>query len=275
MRPGAKVSATTWAVEPGTVTERLDQVVAEEPMEIRAAAGGVTTTVAVTMRTPGHDFELAAGFLHNEGVVSSREDLSRIVYCADEPQNYNVVTVNLRNSAAVDLPSLERHFLTSSACGVCGAASLESLEARGCAPLRDESRVAARALMRMPEQMRNAQGLFQATGGIHAVGLFDLEGTLIEVREDVGRHNALDKLVGWALLEDRLPLRERALLISGRASYEMVQKSLVAGISIVCAVSAPSSLAVAVARQFGITLVGFLRGEHFNVYTGRERIVPD
>lgn len=275
MRPGAKVSATTWAVEPGTVTERLDQVVAEEPMEIRVAAGGVTTTVAVTMRTPGHDFELAAGFLHNEGVVSSREDLSRIVYCADEPQNYNVVTVNLRNSAAVDLPSLERHFLTSSACGVCGAASLESLEARGCAPLRDESRVAARALMRMPEQMRNAQGLFQATGGIHAVGLFDLEGTLIEVREDVGRHNALDKLVGWALLEDRLPLRERALLISGRASYEMVQKSLVAGISIVCAVSAPSSLAVAVARQFGITLVGFLRGEHFNVYTGRERIVPD
>ena len=171
-----------------------------------------------------------------------------------------------------ELARLERHFTTTSACGVCGKASLESLELAACALPNTDMRVTPALLTALPDKLRQAQGLFDATGGLHAAALFTQDGNLVALREDVGRHNALDKLVGWALLEGLLPLRDHVLLLSGRASFELLQKSLMAGISIVCAVSAPSSLAVSVAQRFNLTLVGFLRGERFNIYSGAERI---
>jgi FdhD protein len=248
----------------------------EEPMEIRVISGGRRQTVAVTMRTPGADFELAAGFLYGEGIVSSPEDIEKISYCVDPDvdaeQQYNIVNVELRGNREYDLRSLERHFYTSSACGVCGKASLEQLELRGCPTIPPGPRMAAERIYALPEKLREAQGLFEATGGLHAAALFDAEGELVALREDVGRHNATDKLVGWALLEGRLPLGDHAVMVSGRSSFEILQKCLTAGVPIVCAISAPSSLAVDVAREFGMTLVGFLRGNRFNVYAGSERI---
>lgn len=251
-----------------------DELVTEEPLEIRLLAGKQRRTLAVTLRTPGQDFELAAGFLFAEGVVRSREAIRRIAYCTDpdEAQRYNIVNVELRGEGLPDLGQLERHFYTTSACGVCGKAGLERLKLRGQRPLEDASRVRAEVLAHLPEKLRRAQGLFERTGGLHAAALFDLEGELLAVREDVGRHNALDKLIGWALLEGRLPLRERVVLVSGRASYELCQKALAAGVPILAAISAPSSLAVELARQFKLTLVGFLR-ESFNIYSHPERIL--
>jgi FdhD protein len=253
-----------------------DQLATEEPLEIRLVAGGRTHTLAVTMRTPGADFELAAGLLHGERIVTDREDIQRIRYCTDPEldaaQQYNVVSMEL---AAAELPALrglDRHSFTSSACGVCGRAGLESLEAMGCAPLSAGSHVSVDVLLELPRLMREGQGIFDATGGLHAAGLFTAEGELVCLREDVGRHNAVDKVIGWALLEGRLPLSRHVLAVSGRASYEIAQKALVAGVPIVCSVSAPSSLAVSVAERFGMTLVGFLREGRFNVYTGRQRI---
>jgi FdhD protein len=247
-------------------------------MEIRLEAGGRRRTVAVTMRTPGQDFELAAGFLYGEGVLASRNEVRRIAYCldpdTDPDQQYNIVSVELRAVELPDLAPLERHFYTTSACGVCGRASLEALRVRGCAAMPPGPEVPAGVLGTLPDRLRQAQGIFRATGGLHAAALFDARGELLALREDVGRHNAMDKLVGWAFLEDRLPLRDRVVLVSGRASFELLQKACAAGASIFCAVSAPSSLAVDVAREFGMTLVGFLRGERFNIYAGAERIAP-
>ncbi|MDR7618052.1 MAG: formate dehydrogenase accessory sulfurtransferase FdhD [Armatimonadota bacterium] len=255
---------------------RSDFLATEEPMEVRLVAGPHRRTVAVTMRTPGNDFELAAGFLFCEGVVRSRDEVSRIAYCLDEgldaEQRYNVVTVELRGNCLPDLQPLERHFYTTSACGVCGKASLEALRIRGCPVLDGGPVLEPRLLRELPERLRRAQGLFAQTGGLHAAALFDAEGRLLALREDVGRHNAMDKLVGWALLEGRLPLRDSVVMVSGRASFELVQKAVAAGAPVFCAVSAPSSLAVEVARAFGVTLVGFLRGDRFNVYTGAERV---
>jgi len=255
---------------------RADFLATEEPMEVRLVAGPHRRTVAVTMRTPGNDFELAAGFLFCEGVVRSRDEVSRIAYCLDEgldaEQRYNVVTVELRGNCLPDLQPLERHFYTTSACGVCGKASLEALRMRGCPVLDGGPVLEPRLLRELPERLRRAQGLFAQTGGLHAAALFDAEGRLLALREDVGRHNAMDKLVGWALLEGRLPLRDSVVMVSGRASFELVQKAVAAGAPVFCAVSAPSSLAVEVARAFGVTLVGFLRGDRFNVYTGAERV---
>jgi FdhD protein len=248
----------------------------EEPMEIRLISGDVKQTVAVTMRTPGADFELAVGFLYGEGVVSSPDDILKISYCVDTDldaeQQYNIVNVELRSDRSYELKSLERHFYTTSACGVCGKASLEQLELRGCQMIPQGPEVAAEAIYSLPEKLREAQGLFDATGGLHAAALFDATGNLVAVKEDVGRHNATDKLVGWALLEGRLPLSDQIVMVSGRSSFEILQKCLTAGVPIVCAISAPSSLAVDVARQFDMTLVGFLRGKRFNVYSGYERI---
>jgi FdhD protein len=228
------------------------------------------------MRTPGADFELAAGFLYSEGVVSSREDIDRISYCVDADvdgeQRYNIVNVALREGLSVDLQPLERHFFTTSACGVCGKASLEALRSREYPVISDGPEVSAAVIYSLPDQLRSAQRVFSTTGGLHAAGLFDAQGTLLSVREDVGRHNALDKLVGSAILSDELPLNNRIVMVSGRSSFEILQKCLAAGVPIVCAVSAPSSLAVALAREFGITLVGFLRGERFNIYAGKERL---
>ncbi|MFI6733833.1 formate dehydrogenase accessory sulfurtransferase FdhD [Nonomuraea sp. NPDC050451] len=274
-RPGPTTRIRIMELSGSATRERRDYLATEEPLEIRLTApDGTRKTVAITMRTPGHDFELAAGFLHGEGLAGPG-DIAAIAYCTDEdlpPEaRYNTVTVRLRGPIP-DLPALDRHFLTSSACGVCGSASLEALHDR-CKPVpRGLLALTPELLYGLPEALRAAQGGFGKTGGLHAAGLFSATGTLVAVREDVGRHNAVDKLVGWAGLSERLPLAEHVLMVSGRASYEIMQKALAAGIPAVCAVSAPSSLAVELAREFGITLVGFLRGERCNVYAGPERV---
>ncbi|MEV2266858.1 formate dehydrogenase accessory sulfurtransferase FdhD [Nonomuraea africana] len=258
------------------VRERRDHLATEEPLEIRLTGAGARDrrTVAITMRTPGHDFELAAGFLHGEGIAGPGH-IRAIGYCTDEdvaPEaRYNTVTVAL-DGPIPDLPTLDRHFLTSSACGVCGSASLDVLRDR-CAPVPAGAlRLSPKTLYGLPSRLRAAQGVFGKTGGLHAAGLFTGDGDLLAAREDVGRHNAVDKLVGWASLNQLLPLRDHVLMVSGRASYEIMQKALAAGVPAVCAVSAPSSLAVELAREFGMTLVGFLREERCNVYAGMERI---
>lgn len=258
-------------------------------MEIRLVAGGGRSdaggarradgpvrgaTVAVTMRTPGNDFELAAGFLFSEGIVSDMRELATLRYCTEEAEEerYNIVNVALRASRLPAIERLERHFAMTSACGVCGKAHLDALEVRCAAPPGPGPRVAPAVLASLPDQLRAAQTVFGRTGGLHAAGLFTAGGELVAVREDVGRHNALDKLIGWALLEGRLPLTNLVLCVSGRASYELLQKAVAAGAPVLAAVSAPSSLAVEVAERFGITLVGFLRDQRFNVYAGSERV---
>ena len=275
-RRGSKTKVRVRSVEEGRARVRPDSLATEEPMEIRLASGEARQTVAVTMRTPGADFELAAGFLYGEGIVSSPEDILKISYCIDPDidaeQQYNIVNVELRGGRDYDLRPLERHFYTTSACGVCGKASLEQLELRGCPVIPPGPELTPQKIYALPDKLREAQGLFEATGGLHAAALFDAEGELVALREDVGRHNATDKLVGWAFLEGRLPLSGQIVMVSGRSSFEILQKCLTAGVPIVCAVSAPSSLAVDVARQFNITLIGFLRGNRFNVYSGHERM---
>jgi FdhD protein len=278
-RRGSKTKARVRVVEDGRMRVRPDTLATEEPMEIRLLSGGERQTVAVTMRTPGADFELAAGFLYGEGIVGSPEDIKKMSYCVDSDldaeQQYNIVNVELRGGREYDLRSLERHFYTTSACGVCGKASLEQLELRGCPMIPPGPEVSAGTIYSLPEKLREAQGLFDATGGLHAAALFDKDGGLLALREDVGRHNATDKLVGWALLEGRLPLADHVVMVSGRSSFEILQKCLTAGVPVVCAISAPSSLAVDVAREFGMTLVGFLREGRFNVYAGSDRIRPE
>ncbi len=275
-RRGSKTKTRIKVFEGDTERRRPDTLATEEPMEIRLVSGNDTQTVAVTMRTPGADFELAAGFLYGEGIVSSRDDVRRISYCVDPEvdaeQQYNIVNVELRPGISYDVRSLERHFYTTSACGVCGKASLEQLELRGCPVIPPGPEVSGQTIYALPDKLRKTQRLFDSTGGLHAAALFDRDGNLLALREDVGRHNATDKLVGWALLEGKLPLNEHIVMVSGRSSFEILQKCLTAGVPIVCAISAPSSLAVDVARDFGMTLVGFLRGEKFNVYAGAERI---
>ena len=275
-RRTSKTKTRVRVVEDGKMRVRPDTLATEEPMEIRLITGGERQTVAVTMRTPGADFELAAGFLYGEGIVKGSDDIARISYCVDSDldaaQQYNIVNVELRGGREYDLRPLERHFYTSSACGVCGKASLEQLELRGCPVALPGPEVSAETLYSLPEKLREAQGLFDATGGLHAAALFDEEGNLLALREDVGRHNATDKLVGWAMLENRLPLSGHIVMVSGRSSFEILQKCLTAGVPFVCAISAPSSLAVDVAREFGMTLVGFLRERRFNVYAGHERV---
>ncbi len=274
-RPGLTTSARITAYEGDSSHEAVDDLATEEPLEIRLVSGTQMRNLAVTMRTPGSDFELAAGFLFAEGVVRTRAEIAGISYCIDPQidleQRYNIVNVQLAAPAMPALERLERHFTMSSACGVCGKANIEALQTR--APrIEDPVRVSRSFVGGLPEKMREAQRIFASTGGLHAAALFDEHGTLLALREDVGRHNALDKIAGWALLNDRLPLRGCTLLVSGRASYELVQKSVMAGIPVLCAVSAPSSLAVETARSFGMTLVGFLRGERANVYSCSERI---
>jgi FdhD protein len=257
----------------GTETRsRRDRLTTEEPLEIRAAGPGQPTTrIAVTMRTPGHDFELAAGFLHSEGLIRSRRAFSQIRYCTDVgvEQHLNVVTVDLREP--FDASGLQRNFFATSSCGVCGKASIDQLEV-ACAPLGEGPVVRRETIVSLPDRLREQQRIFKSTGGLHATGLFRPDGELVLVREDVGRHNAMDKLIGNRLLEEALPLSQSIALVSGRLSFELVQKAAVAGIPIVCAVSAPSTLAVDTARRLGVTLIGFLRGERFNVYAHAGRV---
>jgi FdhD protein len=277
-RPGSKTQANVIRYRQGEMKTRpvRDDVATEEPLEIRLVTPSRTIKLAVTMRTPGADFELAAGFLLSESIVRAKEDIRSITYCVDrdmdEEQRYNVVNVALRGEPARDLPLLERHFTVNSSCGVCGKASLDALESDGLQALEDATQVTTERILSLSPELRKAQRLFESTGGLHAAALFDAGGSLIALREDVGRHNAMDKLMGWALLQGKLPLEHHLVLVSGRASFELVQKALVARIPVFCAISAPSSLAVALARRFGMTLVGFLREDSFNIYCGQERV---
>ena len=260
-------------VDSGAVHERPDRLVTEEPMEIRVQGPGQDAApLAVTMRTPGHDFELAVGFCVTERVVPDAAAVARVAYCLrnDAPQEYNVVTVTTREP--VDLAPHQRAFAATASCGLCGKATLDQVAVE-CAPVADGLRVAAAVLTALPERLRAAQAVFDATGGVHATGCFTADGALQVVREDVGRHNAFDKVVGWAALGGALPLRDAVCIVSGRVSFEIVQKAAVAGVPVVGAVSAPSSLAVQAADRLGITVVGFLRGDRFNVYSHPERVV--
>jgi FdhD protein len=261
------------ALAGGEAHERADRLATEEPMEIRAAGPGQEpVSVAVTMRTPGGDFELATGFLFTEGLVAGREDVRRVSYCDDldaDEQHYNVVTVDLVR--ALDAASLHRNFFATSSCGICGKAALEHVEV-ACSRVGPGPSVTPEAIARMPDALRVAQRVFEQTGGLHAAGLFAPNGKLLSLREDVGRHNAVDKLIGEAVLAGDLPLDERILFVSGRSSFEIVQKAGVAGIPVVASVSAPSSLAVEAAERLGMTVVGFVRDGRCNVYTHPERV---
>lgn len=261
----------------GTQRRREDVIAAEEPLEIRVDG----TAFSVTMRTPGDDFDLVAGFLVSEGVVSSAAHLPRMIVCAAEPgeeNTYNVIDVTLGGGATPPDPSLERHVYTTSSCGICGTASIEAVHKSSAFPrptAPDAPGISLPTLLSLPDRLRDEQAVFDRTGGVHAAALFTLDGDLVCLREDVGRHNAVDKVVGWALREERLPLDDLVLQVSGRASFELVQKCVMAGIPIMSAVSAPSSLAVELARDRGITLAGFSRGETINVYAGAQRIRVD
>ncbi|MGJ5831212.1 formate dehydrogenase accessory sulfurtransferase FdhD [Streptomyces ossamyceticus] len=266
-------------IRDGAISTRPDTLVAEEPLEIRLNG----KPLAITMRTPGDDFALAAGFLVSEGVLAERSDLQNIVYCAgataDSSNTYNVVDV--RTTAGVVIPdiTLERNVYTTSSCGLCGKASLDAVRTTARWPIDDTRggdaspvRLDPDLLAGLPDRLRAAQRVFDRTGGLHAAALFTEDGELLDVREDVGRHNAVDKLIGRALQNGSLPLSRTVLLVSGRASFELAQKAVMAGIPVLAAVSAPSSLAVDLAAETGLTLVGFLRGASMNVYAGEHRI---
>ncbi|MGY4955894.1 formate dehydrogenase accessory sulfurtransferase FdhD [Streptomyces nigrescens] len=264
-------------IRDGAVSTRPDTLVAEEPMEIRL--GG--KPLAITMRTPGDDFALAAGFLVSEGVLASAAELANIVYCAGATgeggsNTYNVVDVRLADGVPVPDITLERNVYTTSSCGLCGKASLDAVRTTARWPLDTSPdtpvRIEPATLSALPDRLRAAQRVFERTGGLHAAALFTTDGELLDIREDVGRHNAVDKIVGRALQQGRLPLSSCVLMVSGRASFELVQKAVMAGIPVLAAVSAPSSLAVDLAVETGLTLVGFLRGTSMNVYAGEHRL---
>lgn len=260
-------------IRDGAISQRPDTLAAEEPMEIRVNGRPLT----VTMRTPGADFDLAVGFLVSEGVVHAAEDVSSVRYCAgatdDGGNTYNVVDVSLAAHVPEPDVSLERSFYTTSSCGLCGKASLDAVRTSAAwSVAEDPLQIDPELLATLPDRLRETQRIFDSTGGLHAAGVFSADGELLGVREDVGRHNAVDKVVGNALLSGLLPLRESVLMVSGRASFELVQKAVMAGIPMLAAVSAPSSLAVDLADEHGLTLVGFLRGTSMNVYAGTQRL---
>lgn len=254
----------------GAVHSLQDSLAAEEPLEIRVDG----TPLTVTMRTPGNDLELAAGFLLTEGIIESHDQLAEIrAVPPDSTAKSNSIEVQLKNTQFT-VENLQRNFFAASSCGICGKASIEAIRRRGLRAPDGDVRVSPEVLCGMPETLRTEQTVFDRTGGLHAAALFDLQGNLITLREDVGRHNAVDKLVGWALLEDCLPLSNFIMFVSGRGGFEIIQKALAAGVPVVASISAPSSLAVRLARELGLTLLGFLRGRRFVVYSGSFRCLP-
>ena len=257
----------------GTLRRKEDYLAAEEPLEIRIG----DDPLSVTMRTPGHDLELAAGFLFTEGLVQRRAQilaLEALEPDANAPAENrgNVVLAKLAPESTPDFEKMRRHFFAASSCGICGKASIDSVRARTLDPPNPDFRFDPEVLVRLPDALRASQAVFGRTGGLHAAGLFNAAGELLVLREDIGRHNAVDKVIGWALLEERVPLSETILMVSGRGGFEIVQKAIVAGLPVVASVSAPSSLAVQLARELGQTLIGFLRGRRFVVYAGEQRI---
>jgi FdhD protein len=264
-------------VNVGSAASVPDVLAAEEPLEIRVGPSGTARRppLAVTMRTPGEDLDLALGFLFGEGVIRSAEDVRTAQLCAGDagPNTYNVVDVALEPSVPAPQTDPSRAFYTTSSCGVCGKASIDAVRTRSAFDVASDTiAVGGPLLSALPDRLRAAQRTFDSTGGLHAAGLFTADGELLCAREDVGRHNAVDKVVGWALRAGRLPLAGHVLLVSGRASFELTQKAWMAGVPLLAAVSAPSTLAVDVATEAGMTLVGFLRGGHMNVYTRPDRI---
>lgn len=263
MKPGI-VTVPIHRFEDGAGAAAQDLISVEEPLQIRLGE----RDIAITMRTPGNERELAAGFLFTEGILHSRDQMESI-----SVDDRGTVTIHPNKTAIIDWESAPRNFYVTSSCGVCGKASIDALRATGCTALpKGWPQVETETLASLPAKLRSSQAVFEHTGGLHAAGLFAVDGALLEIREDVGRHNAVDKLIGWALLESRLPLDQHILMLSGRISFELVQKALMAKIPVIAAIGAPSSLAVETARRFGITLVGFLRDEHFNVYSEPSRI---
>lgn len=258
----------------GTSRKRVDALAAEEPLELRVGGKALT----VTMRTPGQDVELAHGFLLSEGVIGGLADVAVARFCEgtgpDGMNTYNVLDLTLADGVAPPDVGVERNFYTTSSCGVCGKAALDAVKLKTrFSPAADTSKVDVGVLSSLPDELRERQKVFASTGGLHAAGLFTTSGEALVVREDVGRHNAVDKVLGWAVLQDRIPLGGTVLVVSGRASFELVQKATMSGVPVLAAVSAPSSLAVELAEEQGVTLIGFLRGDSMNVYTGAERVV--
>jgi FdhD protein len=256
-----------------TSTTRPETLVVEEPLELRVNG----TAITVTMRTPGSDVELAQGFLLTEGVIGQRDDIARVEYCRgagpDGTNTYNVLDVTLAPGVSMPDVDVTRNFYTTSSCGVCGKGSIDAVRTISRhSPGDDPTVVASETLSAMPDLLRSAQRVFASTGGLHGAALFDADGTMLVVREDIGRHNAVDKVIGWAVEDGRIPLSGTVLLVSGRASFELTQKAIMAGIPLLAAVSAPSSLAVDLASQAGLTLVAFLRGDSMNVYTRPDRV---
>jgi FdhD protein len=256
--------------EDGTLRRKEDYLAAEEPLEIRIGEN----PLSVTMRTPGHDLELAAGFLFTEGIVERRAQILELQENAgeNEANRGNAVRAKLAPEAMPDFGKMRRHFFAASSCGICGKASIDAVRARTLSPPGMTYRLDPEALIHMPDVLRESQAVFGRTGGLHAAALFDARGELLVLREDIGRHNAVDKVIGWALLDERTPLSSTVLLVSGRGGFEIVQKAIVAGLPVVACVSAPSSLAVQLARELGQTLIGFLRGRRFVIYAGEDRI---
>jgi FdhD protein len=254
----------------GAVARKDDYLAAEEPLEIRIGEN----PLSVTMRTPGHDLELAAGFLFTEGLVQRREQIIALANATndDDGKRGNVVRAEVAAEALPDFDKLRRHFFAASSCGICGKASIDAVRSRLLRTPNPDFRVEPKLIVRLPDALRSEQNVFERTGGLHAAALFDGRGALLIVREDIGRHNAVDKVVGWALLNDRIPLSDCILLVSGRGGFEIIQKAIVAGIPVVASVSAPSSLAVQLARELRLTLIGFLRGNRFVIYAGEDRV---
>jgi FdhD protein len=254
----------------GKLSRKDDYLAAEEPLEIRIG----DDPLSVTMRTPGHDIELAAGFLFTEGLVPGREAIQSLdTGQGDGAENrWNLVVARLKPDAAPDFEKLRRHFFANSSCGICGKASIDAVRSRTLRAPNPEFRLDAETLVKLPELLRASQETFGRTGGLHAAALFTARGEMLVLREDIGRHNAVDKVIGWALLENHVPLADLVLLVSGRGGFEIVQKAIAAGLPVVASVSAPSGLAVRLARELGLTLVGFLRGRRFVIYSGAERI---
>jgi FdhD protein len=268
VKPSTSVKVLKW--RSGQKGKVSDQVASEEPLEIRVNG----KSVSVMMRTPGYDKELAAGFLYTEGLIHSLKDIADIVGCENPKNEFdeNVINVFLAPKVRFDPGKLTRHFYTSSSCGVCGKASLEAVR-QSFKPVKSTFHISRKVLSSLSDKLRAAQETFDKTGGLHASALFDVKGKLVVSREDVGRHNALDKVVGWGLFQKKLPFKNLCLLVSGRVSFEIMQKALAAGIPLVAAIGAPSSLAVSMAQENGQTLVGFLRDKDMNVYTHPKRIV--
>jgi FdhD protein len=261
------------------IESKPDLLAIEEPLEIRIGFGAVTDrqqkSLSVTMRTPGHDFELASGFLFTEGIIQDFDRIESIKYCEDvgkQEEKENVVRVELKPEVRIDFEKLQRHFYTSSSCGVCGKSSIDSVKVN-CSTIQSGLKVSAEVIHSLSDKLRKGQSVFEHTGGLHASALFDSAGNNIILREDVGRHNALDKVIGAMLFKSEVLLSTHILLVSGRASFELVQKAAVAGIPILAAVGAPSSLAVQLANDIGMTLLGFVRDKRFNIYCGDFRIV--